>query len=130
MKYSRLIVLFPISFACVAINYRLVTTGHYRAPLFVFLACLIAVPLIFRRLPPVTTNPQEIRRNQSKATSAFRRMGFLYSLGLVLGLISWFSGGFKELPTWGNIACDLLEWFSDLGLLLGRQTLREGRCRS
>ena len=101
MKYSKLIVLFSISFACVAINYRLVTTGHYRAPLFVFIACLIAVPLIFRRLPPVTSNPPEIRRNQSKAASAFRRIGFIYIFGFVFGLINLGSGGFKELPAWG-----------------------------
>jgi hypothetical protein len=103
MKYSRLIILLVISFACVAINFMLVATGHYRAPLFVFLASIFVAVLIFRRLPPVTRNPQEIHSNQLRAASAFRRMGFVYVFGFVLLLSSWLSGEFKDWSTWGTL---------------------------
>jgi hypothetical protein len=103
MRYSRIIVLFLVCFACVAVNFWLITNGHYKAPLFVLLGCIFITPFILKRLPPVTTNPQEIRSHQLRAVRSFRRMGFLYALGFFFGLISLFSGEFKDLPAWGRI---------------------------
>jgi hypothetical protein len=102
VKYSRVIALFSISFACAALNFWLVTTGHYRAPLFVFLGCVVITVLIFRILPPVLTHPQEIRSDQLRAAASLRRLGFLFILGFVFGLVSLFSGEFKGLPVWGR----------------------------
>jgi hypothetical protein len=103
MKYSRIIVVFSVGLICVAINFWLVTNGHYKAPLFVFLGCIFITWIVLRRLPPVTTNPQEVRSNQLKAVSSLRRLGFIYVLGFVFGLISLFSGEFKDLPIWGRV---------------------------
>jgi hypothetical protein len=103
MRYSRIIVLFSVCITCVAVNFWLITTGHYSAPLFVFLGCIFFTPFILKRLPPVTTNPQEIRSRQLRAVRSLRRMGFLYALGLVFGLILLFFGEFKDLPPWGRI---------------------------
>jgi hypothetical protein len=103
MRYSRLIVLLSISFTCVAVNFWLVTTGHYRLPLFIFLGCIFLIAYLLRRLPPITTETAQTRTNQLKAASSFRRLGFLFAGGLVLNVINMISGGFKELPTWANV---------------------------
>jgi hypothetical protein len=102
-RYLRIIVLFSVSFACVAINFWLIRAGHYTAPLFVLLGCIFGTPFILRRLPPVTTTPQEIRGNQERAGSALRRMGFLYIGGFAMGVFLLVSGEFKDLPVWGRI---------------------------
>ena len=103
MRYSRIIVLFSVSIACVAINFWLITTGHYRLPLFVFLGCVFLITFVLRRLPPVTLDTRQIRTIQLRAASSFRRLGFMFVGGFVLGLVNLFSGGFRDLPTWAII---------------------------
>ena len=49
-QYSRIIVLFGEAFGCLIINFWLIETGHYRWPLVVFVAFLVGMPLIVRRL--------------------------------------------------------------------------------
>ena len=102
-RYSRLIVLFGGGFACVAINFWLITTGHYRWPLVVLVAYLVGVPLVIRKLPPVTKDPQQIRGHQFKASRAARRMGWIYVAGLVLGTVNFLSGGANGIPWWGVV---------------------------
>lgn len=102
-RYSRLIVLFGGSFLCVMVNMWLVLTGHYRLPFFVLLACLVGIPLIIRKLPPVTTDPQAIRNNQVRAASSLRRLGWIYVVGLVIGTLNILSGGLKEAPWWAAV---------------------------
>jgi hypothetical protein len=102
-RYSRLIVLFGGSFACVAVNFWLIWTGHYRLPFFALLACLIGIPLVIRKLPPVTTDPQAIRSNQVQAASSLRRMGRIYVAGLVLGTLNLLGGGLKDAPWWAAL---------------------------
>lgn len=103
MRYSRLIVIFSISLTCVAVNFWLVTTGHYRLPLFVFLGCIFLIAYLLRRLPPITTDTEQIRTNELRAASSLRRLGFLFAGGLVLNAINMISGGFKGLPIWANV---------------------------
>ena len=100
-RYSRLIVLFGGGFACVAINFWLIMTGHYRWPLVVLVAYLVGAPWVIKKLPPVTRDPQQIRENQFKASRAARRMGWLYVVGLVLGTLNFLSGGANGIPWWG-----------------------------
>ena len=97
-RYSRLIVLFAVCFACVAVNVWLIMMGHYRLPLLVFVLCLVGAPLILRKLPPVIKGRQEIRINQLRAASAARRLGWIYVAGLVLGSLNLISGGAKDMP--------------------------------
>jgi hypothetical protein len=99
-RHSLLIVLFGGAFACVAINFSLIMTGHYRWPMVVFLAYIVGVPLIIRKLPPISKDPQEIRGHQVKASRAARRMGWIYVAGLVLGTLHVVSGGAKGIPWW------------------------------
>ena len=103
MRYSRLIVLLTISLTCVALNFWLVTTGHYRLALFVFLGCIFLIAYVLRRVPPIPTDTTQIRANQMRAASSFRRLGFLFAGGLVLNGINLTAGGFKNLPAWANI---------------------------
>ena len=115
MRYARLVVLFGASFSCVGINFWLVMTGHYRAPLFVFLGCILITPLILRRLPPVTTDAQQTINNQQRAARRLRRFGFRYVYSLVLGLVFLVLGMFKELPVWIRVLMfcwiGFLAWF-------------------
>jgi hypothetical protein len=75
-RYSpALIVLFGGAFLCVAINYWLITTGHYRWPLVVLVAYLVGTPLIIRKLFFVTGDSNEIRRQ--KASISARRVGWI-----------------------------------------------------
>jgi len=103
LKYSRPMVLISMGFACVAINFWLITTGHYRLPLFVFLGCIFITPLILRKLPPITTDPKEIATYQLKASSSARRLAFMYSAGFAMALLSLISGGFKDTPVWATV---------------------------
>jgi len=102
-RYSRLIVLFGGSFLCVMVNMWLVLTGHYRLPFFVLLVCLVGIPLVIRKLPPVTTDPQAIRSNQVRAASSLHRLGWIYVAGLVIGTLNILSGGLKEAPWWAAV---------------------------
>jgi hypothetical protein len=105
-RYSRLIVLFGGAFVCVAVNFWLITTGHYRWPLVVLVAYLVGVPLVIRKLPPVTKDPQQIRGGQLKAFRAARRMGLIYVACLVLATLNFLSGGAEGIPWWGVVlAC-------------------------
>jgi hypothetical protein len=101
MRYSRIVVLLSISVACVAINFWLITTGHYRAPLFVFLACILVAAMALPKLPPLSKDPQQTRTAQQKASKSLRRMGYLFIVGFVIGVLNLVSGEFKGLPTWG-----------------------------
>jgi RsiW-degrading membrane proteinase PrsW (M82 family) len=100
MRYSRIIVLLSASIACVAINFGLIMTGHYRAPLFVFLACILVVATVLPKLPPFTKDPQQIRTSQLKASRSFRQVGYIFIGGFVLGLLNLLSGEFKGIPAW------------------------------
>lgn len=100
MRYSRIIVLLSVSIACVGINFRLITTGHYRAPLLVFLAFGLVVVTLLPKLPPFTKDPQQIRTSQLKASKSFRRVGYIFIGGFVLGLLKLLSGEFKGIPAW------------------------------
>jgi hypothetical protein len=95
-RYSRLIVLFGGGFACVAINFWLITTGHYRWPLVVLVAYLVGVPLVIRKLPPVTKDPQQIRGHQFKASRAARRMGWIYVGGFLIWSSFWIARRLKK----------------------------------
>lgn len=101
MKHSRILILLFVSFACVGLNFWLVTTGHYRLPLLVFVAAVGLVVLAFRKLPPATNDPQEININLLKASASVRRLGFLYIFGFAMAIVGLFTGEFKELPLWG-----------------------------
>jgi protein-S-isoprenylcysteine O-methyltransferase Ste14 len=81
----------------------LIMNGHYRLPFFVLVACLVGIPLIIRKLPPVTTDRQAIRSNQVRAASSVRRLGWIYVGGLVLGTLNILSGGLKEAPWWAAV---------------------------
>jgi len=102
-RHARLLVLFGGSIACVAVNVWLGSTGHYRLPAFVFLACLIGLPLIMRKLPPATTDPQVIKSNQARAASSLRRMGWIYVAGLVFGTLTVLEGGLGGAPWWAAV---------------------------
>ncbi len=103
MKHSRILVLISVSFACVALNFRLVTTHHYRLSLFVFATAIIFLAIIISKMPPATKEPKEIDNDLLRASASVRRLGLLYILGFVVCMVSLFSGEFKELPIWGVI---------------------------
>ena len=107
-RYSRLIVLFGGAFGCVAVNVWLIETGHYRWPLVVVVAYLLGTPLIIMKLPPVTTDPQQIRGHQLKGASSARRLGWIYVAGFVLGTLNLLSGGAQGIPWW--VVVLLLGW--------------------
>jgi hypothetical protein len=100
---SRIVVLLCGSFAVVALNYRLVTTGHYRLPLFVFLAFVLAITFIFRKLPATNKSSDEIRRNLLKASSGFRRLGFIGAFGIAAYILTASRDDFKGFSTWGIV---------------------------
>ena len=102
-RYSRLIVLFGGSFGCVVVNMWLVLTGHYRLPFIVLLACLVGIPLVIRKLPPVTKDPQVIRSNQVRAASSLRRLGWIFVAGLIFGTLNLLGGGLREAPWWAAL---------------------------
>ena len=80
-----------------------ISLPHYRWPLIVFVAYLVGVSVLMRKLPPVTRNSEEIRERQFKASRAVRRMGWIYVAGLVLGTLNFLSGGAKGIPWWGIV---------------------------
>lgn len=102
-RYSRLIILFGGAFGCIAINVWLIKTGHYRWPLVVLVVYLLGTPLLIRKLPPVATDSNQIRRHQLKGASSARRMGWIYVAGLVLGTLNLVSGGTHGIPWWGVV---------------------------
>jgi len=74
-QYSRIIVvLFDGAFAVVAINFWLITTGHYRWPLAVLVAYLVGAPLIIRKFRLVMKDANE--GHQLKAVTSGRRWGW------------------------------------------------------
>jgi hypothetical protein len=102
-RHSRLIVFFGSILGCVAINSWLIMSGHYRLPLAVLVACLAGTPLIIRKLPPFTRDPQQIRGHQLKAASSARLSGWICVAGLLLGTLNLISGGAHEIPWWGIV---------------------------
>lgn len=70
---------------------------------FVLLAHLARIPLVIRKLPPVTTDPQAIRSNQVRAASSLRRLGWIFVVGLVLGTVNLLGGGLEEAPWWATL---------------------------
>ncbi|HUO25804.1 MAG TPA: hypothetical protein VMU61_09060 [Candidatus Aquilonibacter sp.] len=104
MKHSRILALLSVSFACVALNFWLITTRHYRLPIFVFVAAIILIAIVLPKLPPPTKAPKEIKNNLLKASASVRRLGFLYILGTAMAIVGLFSGEFKDLPIWGIVA--------------------------
>src|SRR6185437_6144240 len=102
-RYSRPIVLLGGSFACAAVTFWLIWTGHYRLPFFVLVAFLVGIPLVMKKLPSVTTDPVEVRSNQVRAASSLRRLGWIYVGGLILGTLNILSGGLKEAPWWAAL---------------------------
>lgn len=102
-RYSRFIVLFGGAFACVVINFWLITTGHYRWPVAVLVAYLVGVSLIIRKLPPVQKTLRKSVGHQFKASRAARRMGWIYVAGLVLGTLNLLSRDANCIPWWGVV---------------------------
>jgi len=102
-KHSRILVLVSVSFACVALNYWLITTGHYRLPLLVFIGAIALIMLALRKLSPSTKDPKEIKNNLLKASSSARRPGVLHIIGFAVAIVSLLSGEFKDVPTWAVV---------------------------
>jgi RsiW-degrading membrane proteinase PrsW (M82 family) len=102
-NYSRIIVLFAGAIACAALNFWLIMTGHYRMPLFIFISYIVAVPLILRKLPVPTRDPEQINPRLLKASSSARRQGFLYIFCFAMAILAFFRREFKQVPTWGVV---------------------------
>lgn len=100
-RYSRYIVFFGSAFSCVLINFWLIITGHYPWALVVLVAFLVGTPLIVRKLPPITREPQQIRSHQLNSASSARRLGWIFFAGIVFGTLNLLSGGAKAIPWWG-----------------------------
>jgi hypothetical protein len=103
MGHSRLLVLLFVSLACVALNFWLISTGHYRLPLFVFVGAIALITLTFRNLPPSAKNSEQINGNLLKASSAFRRLGFIGAFGIAVYTLTASRDDFKGFPTWGIV---------------------------
>jgi hypothetical protein len=103
MKHSRILFLLSVAFACVSLNVWLITTRHYRLPLFVFVATIILVAIILPKLPPPTKDPKEINNNLLRASTSVRRLGFLYIFGFAMAVLGLLSGEYKEFPVWGIV---------------------------
>lgn len=102
-KYARILILLTGSAACVGLNFWLVTTGYYRLPLFVFIAFILVVPLLFRKLPPPTTSTDEMHRNLLKVSSSLRRLGLFGAVGIAVYILTSSRRDFQRMPTWGII---------------------------
>jgi hypothetical protein len=102
-QHFRLLVLLSVSFVCVALNFWLVKTGHYRLPLFVFVGAVALIALAFRKLPPPTRDPREIEDGLLRASASARRLGFLYIFGFAMAIVGLFTGEFKNFPIWGIV---------------------------
>src|ERR1700693_6032197 len=102
-KHSRILFPLSIAFACVALNFWLITTRHYRLPQFVFIATIILVAIILPKLPPPTKDPKEINKILLRAATSVRRLGFLYIFGFVLAALGLWAGEYEEFPTWGVV---------------------------
>jgi hypothetical protein len=103
MKHSRILFLLSAAFACVALNFWLITTRHYRLPLFICVATIILVAVILPKLPAPTKDPREINNNLLRASKSARRLGFIYIFGLAMAVLGLLSGEYKEFPTWGLV---------------------------
>ena len=102
-KYARTLVLLTGSIACVGLNYCLVTTGHYRLPLFVLIAFVLVVAGLFRKLPAPITGTDEMRRNLLKVSSGLRRLGLFGAVGIAVYILTSSRRDFQGMPTWGII---------------------------
>jgi hypothetical protein len=102
-QYSRVLVLVCGSFVVVALNYRLVSTGHYRLPLLVFAAFVIAIALLSRKLPPSTASTDQTQRNLLRLSSGLRRLGLLGAVGFVVYVLTSSRSDFQGIPTWGIV---------------------------
>jgi hypothetical protein len=103
MKHSRILALVSVSLACVALNFWLVTTHHYRLPLFVFATAIVLLVIILAKMPPSSKEPQKINNDLLRASASVHRLGLLYIFGFALTIVGLFSGEFKELPVWGVV---------------------------
>jgi len=100
---SRILVLICGSLACVTLDYWLVTTGHYRLPLFLFVAFVLAITLVFRKLRPPTRSPDEVHKGLLNASSGFRRLGFIGAFGIVVYILTSSRDDFRGIATWGIV---------------------------
>jgi hypothetical protein len=71
--------------------------------LLVFVAFVLAIILIFRKLPPTTRSTDEIRRNLLEASSGFRRLGFIGAFGIAVYILTASREDFKGISTWGIV---------------------------
>ena len=99
-KHSRILVLICGSLACVSLNLWLVKAGHYRLPLFVFAAFVLAITLIFRKLP-VPAN--EVHTGLVKASSGLRRLGFIGAFGIIVYILTSSRNDVRGISTWGVV---------------------------
>jgi hypothetical protein len=102
-NYSRIFVLICGSLAVVALNYWLVSTGHYRLPLFVFAAFVLTIALLLRKLPPAHTSADEAQRNLLRVSSGLRRLGIFGAVGLVVYILTSSRSDFSSIPAWGIV---------------------------
>lgn len=102
-RYVRVLILFVGGFACVGVNLWLMTTGHFRLPLFVLVGYVLAVVLIFRKLPPPTMTQHEVQRNLLKVSHRLRRLGLMGAVGFALFVLSFSRDEFKGIPNWGIV---------------------------
>ena len=101
--YSRTLLLIGGGSAVVAVNYWLVTTGHYRLPLLVFAGFFVFTWLSFRKLPPSTTNRNETEKNLLKLSSRLRRLGLIGAAGFALFILTSSRTDFKGMSTLGIV---------------------------
>jgi hypothetical protein len=99
-QYSRVLVLICGSFAVVTLNCRLVSTGHYRLPLIVFAAFVLAVIVLFGKFPPPTTSSEETQRNLLRVSSALRQLGLFGAVGFLVYVLTSSRSDFQGMPTW------------------------------
>jgi hypothetical protein len=71
--------------------------------LFVFVAFVLAIVLIFRKLPQANRSSDEIRRNLLKASSGVRRLGFIGAFGIAVYILTASRDDFKGFSTWGIV---------------------------
>jgi uncharacterized membrane protein len=131
-----MLIVLSVSFVCVALNFWLVKTGHYRLPLFVFVGAVALITLAFRKLPPPTRDPREIKDGLLRVSMSARRLGFLYVFGFAMAIVGLLTGEFKTFPIWGIVLLFLwsgcliwiafrgAKWFKNKGTL-SKQNPRE-----
>ncbi len=102
-RLIRILILVGGSLACVALNYWLVSTGHYRLPLFVVAAFLLIVVFAFRMLLMPQTSASESRINLLKVSTSLRQLGFIGVIGFMVWALTSSRSDFKDMPTWGIV---------------------------